>query len=82
MKFDDENSYDILFCKITANNFEIMEPKSDEAVQALAHRYNVKLTRDIRTGNDLSGEPGDILNFLKAHKDLEFQKFKETAPVR
>jgi hypothetical protein len=81
-KYDDENSYEILFCKITAKNFEIMEPKSDEAVQALARRYNVNLTTNIKTGNDLSGDPREILNFLKAHKDLEFQKFKESVPAQ
>jgi len=81
-KYDGENFYDILFCKITANNYQIMEPVSDEAVHALAHQNNVNLTMDIKTGNDLSGNPHEILNFLKAHKDLKFREFKETTPPK
>jgi len=76
LKYDDEKSYDILFCKITSKHFGIVEPKSDEAVKALARRYKVNLTSDI--GDDLSGDPQDILAFLKAHKTLEFQTPKET----
>lgn len=72
MKYDDGNSYDIVFCRINANNYEPLNPKSDDAVQALAHRYNVNLKNQL----DLSGNPRDMLNFIKAHKDLEFEAVK------
>ena len=72
LKYEDENSYDVLFCQIGANKFEIMEPKSDDAVLKLADRYKVH----IKNGNNLSGEPGSLLDFIKAHKELIFQPFK------
>jgi hypothetical protein len=73
MKYDEDNSYDIVFCRINANNYEVLDPKSNDAVQALAKRYNVSL----KDQTDLSGSPQDMLEFLKAHKDLEFEKIKQ-----
>jgi hypothetical protein len=72
-RYDNEDNYDIVFYRITSNHFEVVQPSSKEAVQALARRYSVKLDDD----DDLSGDRSDMLNFLKAHKELDFEKPKD-----
>lgn len=77
LKYDDDKGYDILFSRISANGFGLMEPKSNKAVAAVAKRYNVHLTSDLKKGTDLAGDPSNIFKFLKALKDVEFQTPKE-----
>jgi hypothetical protein len=77
LKYDDDKRYDILFSRISANGFGLMEPKSEETVTAVAKRYNVDLTSDLKKGIDLAGDPGNIFKFLKALKGVEFQEPKD-----
>ena len=74
IKYDDENSYDIAFCRLTSTKFVVMDPKPDAAVEKLADRYHVTT----KLLNGLSGNPADILSFLRALKDVQFEKVKES----
>jgi hypothetical protein len=74
MKYDDESSYDIAFCRLHAGSFELVVPKSDSAVKALAAQDKVAFTGLLGA---LTGDPADVLKFIRDHKQIEFKKFKD-----
>lgn len=64
----DDDSYDIVFYRIHTDTFSGTDPADDDAVKSLAARYNVAMS-----GDNLTGDPKDILGFIRAHSELKFK---------
>jgi hypothetical protein len=73
-RYDDENQYYLIFERITARDFKPYRASPNSAIEDLAKSYNVTLDDDPSDENSfsLSGNRADILNFLRAHRDLNF----------
>jgi hypothetical protein len=79
LRYDDEQDYDIFFEQITSNHFQGMDPAEDSDVAGLAKRHSVSMDEDPMDDQtwDLGGTPSDILGFIKAHSEFDFEPSKD-----
>jgi hypothetical protein len=73
LRYDDENSYYVLFYRATAAQVRQVEVASEAEMKALARRFRVTVDDDGFGSTSLSGTPADLLAFIRGHAQLAFR---------
>ena len=72
VRYDNESVYGLFFFQVTPTRIDLVLPVGD--VESLAVRHNVDMEEDyIYVEYILSGSSENILSFLRAHAQFEFQ---------